>query len=118
MQAAKTLDGGVITAKSLTAKHLEQNGWTILENDSQADILAERDGWTLLVDVDRDWNADGLPRLYVDRDRSRELTKKALYYLGEHGDCKAIRVDVIAVSFASDKKATLRHLIGVYESKL
>lgn len=119
MHKLKTDTGEGVTAKSLARDYLKEEGWDIAaDNDSHADILAERDGWTLLVDVDSVPDTGGIPTLHVDKDRARKLCTKAHWYLACHKDCKAIRVDVIVVCFTGAKSATMRHLVGVFESEL
>lgn len=121
MQPTEKLEvsGEIITAKTLAEKFLKKSGWTIAgENDSKADILAEHNGQTILVDVDCVPDTGGLPPLNVDRDRNRELCTKAQWYLAHHGECRSIRVDVIVIAFTGERAATLRHLIGVYEAEL
>jgi putative endonuclease len=109
-------------AERIAANVLALRGYRILEwnrreRHDEIDLIAERDGWTVFVEVKlRRTTAFGGPVLAVDGVKRRRLLRGARAYLERSGRAgRPVRFDVIAILWSeSEGRLTVDHLENAF----
>ncbi len=109
--------------ESIAQRFLRRKGYTILETNwsslvGELDIIAEKDGQLIFVEVNARRGADTEAALAGITSAKRERMQKAVYqYLDEREldwDC-AWRIDVIAVALAGAGAAKIAHVEDAFD---
>jgi hypothetical protein len=101
------------TALHLCTDYLEGRGWRDVTVDGDR-IVATDGGETVLVTVraTMEPGSEALPTLDLTDD---DVAAMRLLYLADHGDVDAIRHDAVAIAITGERRARLRHLVGVWQ---
>ena len=111
------------TGEALARRYLRRKAYTILETNwsslvGELDIIAEKDGQLVFVEVKARRNADTESALSGITHAKRERMQKAIYqYLDQRGldwDC-AWRIDVIAVALDRRGAAQIAHVEDAFD---
>jgi putative endonuclease len=91
-------------ARALADRGYRIEARNVRTSAGELDLIAERDGWTVLVEVKaRRGRAHGLPEEAVTAAKKARLLAAAQCYLQERGLLDSPwRIDVIAVEFGAD----------------
>lgn len=104
------------TALHLCTDYLEGRGWRDVTVDGDR-IVATDGGETVLVTVraTMEPGSEALPTLDLTDDDAAAMRHACLLYLADHGDVDAIRHDAVAIAITGERRARLRHLVGVWQ---
>jgi hypothetical protein len=59
--------------------------------------------------------SEALPTFDLEDEDIAAMCRTCLSYLADHGDVDAIRHDAISISITGERRAKLRHLVGVWQ---
>lgn len=104
------------TALHLCTDYLEGRGWHDVTIDGDR-IVGTDGGEVVLVTVRAtlEPGSEALPTLDLADDDVAAMRRACLLYLADHDDVTAIRHDAIAISITGERRARLRHLVGVWQ---
>ena len=104
------------TALHLCTDYLEGRGWRAVTVDGDR-IVATDGGETVLVTVraTMEPGSEALPTLDLADDDVAAMRRACLLYLADHDDVDAIRHDAVAIAITGERRAKLRHLVGVWQ---
>ena len=109
--------------EAVARHYLEDRGCEIVECNwktpfGEADIVALEDGCVVLVEVKSRrvlaTVCDAEPELAVGPDKFERYLKMAEFFKMVHEEVEAVRIDVIAITFLSDRVAHIHELTGGY----
>lgn len=106
----------IATARRLCRGYLEHRGMRVLDDGDAGDNIVARDGGeAVLVRVIASVSKDERipPALDVSEKDAADMRAECLRYLLDHRREDAVRHDVVAVAITGERKANLRHLVGV-----
>ena len=104
------------TALHLCTDYLQGRGWRDVNVDG--DRIVGKDGdETVLVTVRATMKpgSEALPTLDLEDEAIAVMRRACLLYLADHGDVDAIRHDAISIAITGERRAKLRHLVGVWQ---
>ena len=104
------------TALHLCTDYLEGRGWRDVTVDG--DRIVGTDGGEVVlvaVRVTLEPGSEALPTLDLADDDVAAMRRECLLYLAGHGDVDAIRHDAVAIAITGERRARLRHLVGVWQ---
>lgn len=90
-------------AEEMAAKMLEKKGYEILERNytfgkGEIDIIAEKDGWLVFVEVRARSNTDyGFPEQTITKAKANLIKKTAENYIYENDWHGNVRFDIVAI---------------------
>lgn len=117
-QAATTMSEEELrqTALGLCTDYLQGRGWHDVNVDGNR-IVATDGGEVVLVTVRTTMapGSEALPTLDLADDDVAAMRRECLLYLADHGDVEAIRHDAISIAITGERRAKLRHLVGVWQ---
>ena len=104
------------TALRLCTDYLEGRGWRDVRADGDR-IVGTDGGETVLVTVraTMEPGSEALPTLDLADDDVAAMRRACLLYLADNGDVDAIRHDAVAIAITGERRARLRHLVGVWQ---
>ena len=104
------------TALHLCTDYLEGRGWRDVTVDGDR-IVGTDGGEVVLVTVraTMEPGSEALPTLDLTDDDVAAMRRECLLYLADHGDVDAIRHDAVAIAITGERRARLRHLVGVWQ---
>ena len=104
------------TALHLCTDYLEGRGWHDVAIDGDR-IVGTDGGEAVLVTVraTMEPGSEALPTLDLTDDDVAAMRRECLLYLADHGDVDAIRHDAVAIAIKGERRARLRHLVGVWQ---
>lgn len=109
-----------LTAEELAADYLQGHGYTIIERRhrnklGEIDLIARLGERLIFIEVKAKTGLGrGSPEEMVDRRKQAQLRRVIGWYLMEHGDIPACRVDVIAVDYTQGEPR-IRHIEHAFE---
>lgn len=117
-QAATTMTEEELrqTALHLCTDYLQGRGWRDVHADGDR-IVGTDGGEVVLVNVraTMEPGSEALPTLDLTDDDVAAMRRACLLYLADHGDVGAIRHDAVAIAITGERRARLRHLVGVWQ---
>ena len=117
-QAATTMTEEELrqTALGLCTDYLQGRGRRDVHADGDR-IVATDGGETVLVTVraTMEPGSEALPTLDLTDDDVAAMRRACLLYLADHDDVDAIRHDAVAIAITGERRARLRHLVGVWQ---
>ena len=104
------------TALHLCTDYLEGRGWHDVRADGDR-IVGTDGGEVVLVTVraTMEPGSEALPTLDLTDDDVAAMRRECLLYLADNGDVDAIRHDAVAIAITGERRARLRHLVGVWQ---
>lgn len=104
------------TALHLCTDYLEGRGWRDVTVDGDR-IVGTDGGEAVLVTVraTMEPGSEALPTLDLTDDDVAAMRRACLLYLADHDDVDAIRHDAVAIAITGERRARLRHLVGVWQ---
>lgn len=104
------------TALHLCTDYLEGRGWRDVTVDGDR-IVGTDGGEAVLVTVraTMEPGSEALPTLDLTDDDVAAMRRACLLYLADHGEVDAIRHDAVAIVITGERRARLRHLVGVWQ---
>lgn len=104
------------TALHLCTDYLEGRGWRDVTVDGDR-IVGTDGGEAVLVTVraTMEPGSEALPTLDLTDDDVAAMRRACLLYLADHGEVDAIRHDAVAIAITGERRARLRHLVGVWQ---
>ena len=104
------------TALRLCTDYLQGRGWRDVTVDGDR-IVATDGGEAVLVTVraTMEPGSEALPTLDLEDADVAAMRRACLLYLADHGDVDAIRHDAISIAITGERRAKLRHLVGVWQ---
>jgi putative endonuclease len=104
------------TALHLCTDYLQGRGWRDVHADGDRIVGTDGDETVLVtVRATMEPGAEALPTLDLTDDDVAAMRRACLLYLANHGDVTAIRHDAIAIAVTGERRARLRHLVGVWQ---
>lgn len=104
------------TALHLCTDYLQGRGWRDVNVDG--DRIVGKDGdEAVLVTVRATMKpgSEALPTLDLEDEDIAAMRRACLLYLADHGDVDVIRHDAISIAITGERRAKLRHLVGVWQ---
>lgn len=104
------------TALHLCTDYLQGRGWRDVNVDG--DRIVGTDGDETVLDTVRATmkpGSEALPTLDLEDEAIAVMRRACLLYLADHGDVDAIRHDAISIAITGERRAKLRHLVGVWQ---
>lgn len=104
------------TALHLCTDYLQGRGWRDVNVDG--DRIVGKDGDETVLDTVRATmkpGSEALPTLDLEDEAIAVMRRACLLYLADHGDVDAIRHDAISIAITGERRAKLRHLVGVWQ---
>lgn len=103
------------TALHLCTDYLEGRGWRDVAIDGDR-IVGTDGGEVVLVTVraTMEPGSEALPTLDLADEDVAAMRRECLLYLADH-DVTAIRHDAISIAITGERRARLRHLVGVWQ---
>lgn len=103
------------TALHLCTDYLEERGWRDVAIDGDR-IVGTDGGEVVLVTVraTMEPGSEALPTLDLADEDVAAMRRECLLYLADH-DVTAIRHDAISIAITGERRARLRHLVGVWQ---
>jgi putative endonuclease len=107
-----------IRGERLAARYMAECGYRILERNyrtsfGEADLICERDGEVVFVEVKTRSGLDALPEEGVDGRKIRRYRSMARDYLRTHDEFDAARFDVLAVNVGASDEVQIHHFVSV-----
>ena len=104
------------TALHLCTDYLQGRGWRDVNVDGDRIVGTDGDE-AVLVTVRATMKPGSEALLTLDlKDEDIAVMRRAcLLYLADHGDVDAIRHDAISIAITGERRAKLRHLVGVWQ---
>lgn len=104
------------TALHLCTDYLQGRGWRDVNVDGDRIVGTDGDE-TVLVTVRATMKpgSEALPTLNLEDEAIAVMRRACLLYLADHGDVDAIRHDAISIAITGERRAKLRHLVGVWQ---
>lgn len=104
------------TALHLCTDYLEGRGWRDVTVDGDR-VVGTDGGEAVLVTVraTMEPGSEALPTLDLTDDDVAAMRRACLLYLADHGEVDAIRHDAVAIVITGERRARLRHLVGVWQ---
>ena len=104
------------TALHLCTDYLEGRGWRDVTVAGDR-IVGTDGGEAVLVTVraTMEPGSEALPTLDLTDDDVAAMRRACLLYLADHDDVDAIRHDAVAIAITGERRARLRHLVGVWQ---
>lgn len=104
------------TALHLCTDYLQGRGWRDVNVDGDRIVGTDGDE-TVLVTVRAtiEPGSEALPALDLEDEAIAVMRRACLLYLADHGDVDAIRHDAISIAITGERRAKLRHLVGVWQ---
>ena len=117
-QAATTMSEEELSqpALGLCTDYLQGRCWSDVHADGGR-IVGTDGGEVVLVTVraTMEPGSEALPTLDLADDDVAAMRRACLLYLADHGDVDAIRHDAISIAITGERRAKLRHLVGVWQ---
>lgn len=117
-QAATTISEGELrqTALHLCTDYLQGRGWRDVNVDGDRIVATDGDETVLVtVRATMEPGSEVLPTLDLADEDIAAMRRACLLYLADHGDVDAIRHDAISIAITGERRAKLRHLVGVWQ---
>jgi hypothetical protein len=117
-QAATTISEEELrqTALGLCADYLQGRGWRDVAIDGDRIVGTDGDEAVLVsVRATMEPGSEALPTLDLADEDVAAMRRSCLLYLADHGDVDAIRHDAVAIAITGERRARLRHLVGVWQ---
>lgn len=104
------------TALHLCTDYLEGRGWRDVTVDGDRIVGTDGDETVLVtVRATMEPGSEALPTLDLTDDDVAAMRRSCLLYLADHDDVDAIRHDAVAIAVTGERRARLRHLVGVWQ---
>ncbi|MCI7219521.1 hypothetical protein [Parafannyhessea umbonata] len=104
------------TALHLCTDYLEGRGWRDVTVDGDRIVGTDGDEAVLVsVRATMEPGSEALPTLDLADEDVAAMRRSCLLYLADHGDVDAIRHDAVAIAITGERRARLRHLVGVWQ---
>lgn len=104
------------TALHLCTDYLEGRGWRDVTVDGDRIVGTDGDETVLVtVRATMEPGSEALPTLDLTDDDAAAMRRSCLLYLADHDDVDAIRHDAVAIAVTGERRARLRHLVGVWQ---
>ena len=104
------------TALHLCTDYLEGRGWRDVTVDGDRIVGTDGDEAVLVsVRATMEPGSEALPTLDLADEDVAAMRRSCLLYLADHGDVDAIRHDAVAIAITEERRARLRHLVGVWQ---
>lgn len=117
-QAATTMSEEELheAALGLCVDYLKGRGLRDVHTDG-GHIVATDGDETVLVTVraTMEPGSEALPTLDLEDEDVASMRRACLLYLADHGGVDAIRHDAISITITGERRAKLRHLVGVWQ---
>ncbi len=117
-QAATTMSEEELrqTALGLCTDYLQGRGWRDIAIDGDRIVGTDGDESVLVtVRATMEPGSEALPTLDLADDDVAAMRRACLLYLADHGDVDAVRHDAISIAITGERRAKLRHLVGVWQ---
>ena len=117
-QAATTMSEEELrqTALGLCTDYLQGRGWCDIAIDGDRIVGTDGDESVLVtVRATMEPGSEALPTLDLADDDVAAMRRACLLYLADHGDVDAVRHDAISIAITGERRAKLRHLVGVWQ---
>ena len=104
------------TALHLCTDYLQGRGWRDVNVDGDRIVGTDGDEAVLVtVRATMKPGSEALPTLDLKDEDIAVMRRACLIYLADHGDVDAIRHDAISIAITGERRAKLRHLVGVWQ---
>ena len=104
------------TALHLCTDYLQGRGWRDVTVDGDRIVGTDGDEAVLVsVRATMEPGSEALPTLDLADKDVAAMRRSCLLYLADHGDVDAIRHDAVAIAITGERRARLRHLVGVWQ---
>jgi hypothetical protein len=104
------------TALHLCTDYLQGRGWRDVTVDGDRIVGTDGDEAVLVsVRATMEPGSEALPTLDLADEDVAAMRRSCLLYLADHGDVDAIRHDAVAIVITGERRARLRHLVGVWQ---
>ena len=104
------------TALHLCTDYLQERGWRDVDVDGDRIVGTDGDEAVLVtVRATMKPGSEALPTLHLEDEDIAAMRRACLLYLADHGDVDAIRHDAISIAITGERRAKLRHLVGVWQ---
>ena len=104
------------TALHLCTDYLQGRGWRDVTVDGDRIVGTDGDEAVLVsVRATMEPGSEALPTLDLADEDVAAMRRECLLYLADHGDVDAIRHDAVAIAITGERRARLRHLVGVWQ---
>lgn len=104
------------TALHLCTDYLQGRGWRDVNVDGDRIVGTDGDEAVLVtVRATMKPGSEALPTLDLKDEDIAVMRRACLLYLADHGDVDAIRHDAISIAITGERRAKLRHLVGVWQ---
>jgi Holliday junction resolvase-like predicted endonuclease len=104
------------TAFHLCTDYLQGRGWRDVTIDGDRIVATDGDEVVLVtVRATMEPGSEALPTLDLEDDDVAAMRRSCLLYLADHGDVDTIRHDAISIAITGERRARLRHLVGVWQ---
>lgn len=109
--------------EALAANFLVDRGYELVDRNwstpfGEVDIIAEDDDGLIFVEVKSrrllGYAHDEAPEMAVDKEKFTRYATMAELYKTMHGEHETIRIDVIGITFLSNRIAHIAHHLGGY----
>ena len=117
-QAATTMSEEELrqTALGLCTDYLQGRGWRDIAIDGDRIVGTDGDESVLVtVRATMEPGSEALPTLDLADDDVAAMRRACFLYLADHGDVDAVRHDAISIAITGERRAKLRHLVGVWQ---
>lgn len=117
-QAATTMSEEELrqTALGLCMDYLQGRGWRDVAIDGDRIVATDGDEVVLVtVSATMEPGSEALPTLDLTDEDVAAMRRACLLYLADHDDVDAIRHDAVAIAITGERRAKLRHLVGVWQ---
>jgi hypothetical protein len=104
------------TALGLCTDYLQGRGWRDVAIDGDRIVATDGDEVVLVtVSATMEPGSEALPTLDLTDEDVAAMRRACLLYLADHDDVDAIRHDAVAIAITGERRAKLRHLVGVWQ---
>ena len=104
------------TALHLCTDYLQGRGWRDVRADGDRIVGTDGDEAVLVtVRATMEPGSENLPTLDLADHDVATMRRECLLYLADHDDVDAIRHDAISITITGERRARLRHLVGVWQ---
>ena len=104
------------TALGLCTDYLQGRGWRDVHADGDRVVGTDGDETVIVtVRATMEPGSEALPTLDLTDDDVAAMRRECLLYLADNGDVDAIRHDAVAIAITGERRARLRHLVGVWQ---
>jgi len=104
------------TALGLCTDYLQGRGWRDVHADGDRVVGTDGDETVIVtVRATMEPGSEALPTLDLTDGDVAAMRRACLLYLADNGDVDAIRHDAVAIAITGERRARLRHLVGVWQ---